>query len=418
MRHALRTLTLALGAAAFGVAHAQQPVQINFWTYYLSPKFDDYIKGVIAAFEKQNPGIKVNYIDKQGTLEQEFITAVSLGSPPDVVNLWVESTQKAADSGLLTDLGAAVGPSLKTLYYPNSLGNFTVNGKVYGLPWYASFNTGVMAYNNDLVKKAGVTALPKTTAQMVAFAKQVKARTGAYGWAPAIKDPQGGTFLGVFVDEGLPLIRGNQAVFNSPAHARVLQSYIDLYKADVIPQDLLRKEAFQLSQELYTQGKLATVIGGPQALNRVRDNNKAIYAASQVTAAPLGAGKVQAGGGMSLVVPKAAPHPKEALLFARFMTNRANQVAFAKIVPVVPTAAGSDRDPYFAQARASKDPIERATGMIGANGANLKTAIPPLKNPTDMFKAFDDNIEAAFLGRKSAQQALNDAATAWNALMK
>ncbi|MEF2278500.1 sugar ABC transporter substrate-binding protein [Deinococcus sp. YIM 134068] len=414
MKHALRTLTLALVASTLGSASAQQRVELDFWTFYLSPKFDDYIKGVIADFERQNPTIKVNYIDKQGTLEQEFITSVSLGSVPDVVNLWVESTQKAADSGLLTDMGAAVGPGLRNLYYPNSLSNFTIGGKVYGLPWYASFNAGVMAYNNDLIKKAGVTALPKTTAQMAAFARQVKTRTGAYGWAPAIKDPQGGTFLGVFVGEGLPILRGTQAAFNTPAHARLLQTYIDLYRADVIPQDLLRKEAFQLSQELYTQGKLATIIGGPQALNRIKDNNKAIYAASQVTMAPIGAGKTEAGGGMSLVVPKASSHPKEALLFARFMTNRANQVAFAKIVPVVPTAAGSDRDPYFTQIRSSKDPIERATGMIAANGANLKTAVPPLKNPTDMFKAFDDNIEAAFLGRKTAQQALADAATAWN----
>ncbi|GGR25562.1 ABC transporter substrate-binding protein [Deinococcus ruber] len=421
MKKAVLALSLALaGSSILGLASAavtQSPVSIDFWTFYLAPKFDGYINGVIADFQKAHPDIKVNYIDKQGTLEQELITNISLGTSPDVVNLWVESTQKAADSGLLTDMGALV-PNAKALYYPNSLSNFTVGGKLYGLPWYASFNAGVMAYNNDLIKKAGLTTLPKTTAQMVAFAKTIKDKTGAYGWAPAIKDPQGGSFLGVFAGEGLPLLNGNTAAFNSPAHAKLLQTYIDLYKADYIPQDLLRKEAFQLSQELYTQGKLATIIGGPQALNRVRDNNKAIYAASMIADAPVGAGRTQAGGGMDLVIPKAAKHPKEALMFAQYMTNRLNQVAFAKIVPIVPTAAGSNLDPAFAKLKASKDPIEKATGMIAANGPSLKTAIPPLKNATDLFKAFDDNIEAAFLGRKTAQAALNDAADAWNKLLK
>ena len=423
MKTAALALSLALagsslpGLASAQTAATQSPVSIDFWTFYLSPKFDGYINGVIAEFQKANPGIKVNYIDKQGTLEQELITNISLGTSPDVVNLWVESTQKAADSGLLTDMGALV-PNAKRLYYANSLNNFTVGGKLYGLPWYASFDAGVMAYNNDLIKKAGVMSLPKTTAQMVAFAKTVKDKTGAYGWSPAVKDPQGGTFLGVFAGEGLPLVSGNTAAFSTPAHAKLLQTYIDLYKADYIPQDLLRKEAFQLSQELYTQGKLATIIGGPQALNRVRDNNKAIYASSMITTAPVGAGRTQAGGGMTLTIPKASKHPKEALIFAQFMTNKLNQVAFAKIVPIVPTAAGANLDPAFAKLQSSKDPIEKATGLIAVNGPKLRSAIPPLKNATDLFKSFDDNIEAAFLGRKTAQQALNDAADAWNKLLK
>ncbi|WP_425144813.1 ABC transporter substrate-binding protein [Deinococcus sp.] len=418
MKKATLALSLALAASSIlGLASAQTPVSIDFWTFYLAPKFDGYINGVIADFQKANPGIKVNYIDKQGTLEQELITNISLGTSPDVVNLWVESTQKAADAGLLSDMGALV-TNAKSLYYPNSLNNFTVGGKLYGLPWYASFDAGVMAYNNDLIKKAGVSSLPKTTAQMFAFAKAIKDKTGAYGWAPAIKDPQGGTFLGVFAGEGLPLLSGNTAAFNTPAHAALLQKYIDAYKADLIPQDLLRKEAFQLSQELYTQGKLATIIGGPQALNRVRDNNKAIYASSMIADAPVGAGRTQAGGGMDLVIPKAAKHPKEALMFAQFMTNKLNQVNFAKIVPIVPTAAGSNLDPAFTKLQSSKDPIEKATGLIAVNGPKLRSAIPPLKNATDLFKAFDDNIEAAFLGKKTAQAALNDAADAWNKLLK
>ncbi|WP_027481927.1 ABC transporter substrate-binding protein [Deinococcus pimensis] len=412
-------LSLALALTSSTVALAQKPVEIEFWTFYLSPKFDDYINGVIKAFEAQNPGIKVKYVDKQATLEQELISSINLGNAPDVVNLWSDSTWAGADNNLLLPMTDLVGRSeLTRLYHANPLSNFEANGKVYGLPWYGSLDAGVMSYNTDLFKKAGITKLPTTTTELVAAAKAVKDKTGAYGWAPAIKDPNGASFLGTFVFEGLPIVQGGKAVFNSPAHAKLLQTYVDLYKQDYIPQELLRKEAFQLSTELYAQGKLATIIGGPQALTRIRDNNKEIYGKTAVVNAPLGAGKVQPGSGMDLVIPRASKHPKEALAFAKFMTNRANQVAFAKVVPVIPTAKGAETDPFFAKAKGSKDPIERATGLVGASGASIKYAIPNVGKTDDLFKNFNDNIEAAFLGRKTAQQALNDSVEFWNKNMK
>lgn len=413
------TLTLALTATLTTSALAQQPVQIEFWTWYLSPKFDDYIGGVVKEFEAQNPGIKVKAVDKQATMEQELVSAINLGSAPDVVNLWSDATWKGAENNLLLPISDLMGrDELNKLYFENPLSNFEANGKIYGLPWYGSLDAGVMSYNTELFKKAGVTKLPTTTAEMMAAAKLIKQKTGAYGWAPAVKDPQGASFLGNFVAEGLPILQGGKAVFNSPKHAALLQQYVDLYKADVIPQDLLRKEAFQLATELYAQGKLATIIGGPQALNRIKDNNKDMYAKTGVAPAPLGAAKLQTGSGMDLVIPRASKHPKEALAFAKFMTNKANQVAFAKIVPIIPTAKGAETDPFFANAKKSKDPIERATGMVGASGASIKYAIPNVGKTDDLFKNFNDNIEAAFLGKKTAQQALNDSVTFWNANMK
>ncbi|MFZ5990618.1 MAG: hypothetical protein ACOYW9_02440 [Deinococcota bacterium] len=49
---------LAAGAMALGLSAFAQ-TQIEFWTYYLSPNFDNYIKSTIADFEKANPTIKV-----------------------------------------------------------------------------------------------------------------------------------------------------------------------------------------------------------------------------------------------------------------------------------------------------------------------------------------------------------------------
>lgn len=49
VKRLLAASVLTLGLSAFA------QTQIEFWTYYLSPNFDNYIKSTIADFEKENP---------------------------------------------------------------------------------------------------------------------------------------------------------------------------------------------------------------------------------------------------------------------------------------------------------------------------------------------------------------------------
>lgn len=411
---------LGLGLLGLGGLAQQRTVEIEFWTYYLSPNFDNYIKGVIADFEKANPSVKVKWVDKQDTLERDFTAAIALGKAPDVVNLWQDSTFAAAQNGLLTPLTElTTQAALESAYYPNVLSIFTVDGKPYGFPWYGWVDQGVMMYNPELLAKAGVDPNAiKTTDDLLAASEKIKKATGAYGWLPPVKDPNGASFLGRFFLEGLSIYDAQgKANFNSAAHVALLQKYVDLMKADVIPQELLRKEAFQLTNELYSQGKVAIMIGGPQSLNRVKESNPELYKKTKVVAAPLGAAKVQTGGAMDLVIPKASTKKREAALFASFMTNRANQVKFANVVPIVSTARGSESDPNL-RPKDPNDPIEVAKGMVSGSGRFINPGFKPPKNTDDIFKNFNDNIEAAFLGRKSAKQALDDAVAFWNANAK
>jgi len=227
----LLTLGLALVASSVaGTAAAQQPVEVQLWTWYLSPKFDAYIKETIAAFEKQNPTIKVKWFDKQDSMVQDFIASVNLGNAPDVVNLNIDETQKAAQNGFLraaSDLSTSA--SLARTYYPQSLKNFTSSGKVYGYPWYGWLNEGVLLYNPDLMKKAGLSRAPRSMTEMLSYAKTIKDKTGAYGFVPALKDPNTASFLGYFYADGLPVYDASgKAAFNSAAHAALLAQYVNL----------------------------------------------------------------------------------------------------------------------------------------------------------------------------------------------
>jgi putative chitobiose transport system substrate-binding protein len=410
---------LGLGLLGLSSLAQQRTVEIEFWTYYLSPNFDDYIKGVIADFEKANPTIKVKWVDKQDTLERDLTAAIALGKAPDVVNLWQDSTFAAAQNGLLTPLTElTTRAALENAYYPNVLSMFTVDGKPYGFPWYGWVDQGVMMYNPDLLAKAGVDPNSiKTIDDLLAASEKIKKATGAYGWLPPVKDPNGASFLGRFFLEGLSIYdKDGKANFNSPAHVALLQKYVDLMKADVIPQELLRKEAFQLSNELYSQGKAAIIVGAPTSLNRVKEANPDLYKKTKIASAPLGKAGVQTGGAMDLVIPKASKNKAAAARFALFITNRANQVKFANVVPIVCTAKGCESDPGL-KAK-SDDPLEIGKGMVSSSGRLIDPGFRPPKNTDVIFKNFNDNIEAAFLGKKTAKQALDDAVAFWNANAK
>ncbi|MBM4098307.1 MAG: extracellular solute-binding protein, partial [Planctomycetes bacterium] len=60
---------------------------IQFWTLDLAPKFNGYIQGVIAAWERQNPGYRVVWTDVPwGSVERKLLAAVFARTAPDVVN--------------------------------------------------------------------------------------------------------------------------------------------------------------------------------------------------------------------------------------------------------------------------------------------------------------------------------------------
>jgi putative chitobiose transport system substrate-binding protein len=408
-------LTGAMGISSLAQT---QKTEIEFWSWYLSPKFDPYLKGVIADFEKVNPTITVKLADKQDTMVRDLQAAIALGKTPDVVNLWGDATASFAQDGLLTPVNdLTTNDALRAQFWDNTIGMFNVDGKNYGYPWYGWTDQGVMAYNSELLQKAGIKAPPKTLNEVLTMSRRIKASTGAYGWLPPIKDPNGASFLGHFYLEGLAIAKDGKAVFNSAAHARLLTKFVNLMKSDVIPQDLLRKEAFQLNNELYSQGKSAFIIGGAQALTRVKDANKDIYAKTKVVEAPLGSAGVQTGGSMSLVIPKASKNQKEAALFAMFMTNNASQVKFSKLAGIVPTTKGAEKDPDLKAANPN-DALDVATSLVSGAGRFITPGWKSPKNTDDVYKNFNDNIEAAFLGKKSAQAALNDAVTFWNANAK
>ena len=155
---------LAVDPAEAVIPNVEQGAEITFWTFYLSPTFDNYIKETIARFEGTYPGVKVNWEDHQATFQQDLNNSFAAGNAPDVINLSVSEgwVSDYAGKGLLLGLDSTVPQAVKDIYFPGLWKEQLIDGTNYQFPWYQGINVELI--NKRIYEAAGlnVADFPKT----------------------------------------------------------------------------------------------------------------------------------------------------------------------------------------------------------------------------------------------------------------
>jgi putative chitobiose transport system substrate-binding protein len=118
---------------------------------------------------------------------------------------------------------------------------------------------------------------------------------------------------------------------------------------------------------------------------------------------------------MNLVIPAATDVPEAALAFALYLTNDANQLSFAKAAGVLPSTVAALQDSYFTGVDGSgATPADQARAVSAAQMAQAEVLVPPMDGVQELQAILYDNLQAAMLGQKTVDQAVSDAATAWD----
>src|SRR5438105_6206645 len=411
MTRSLVAFVMALLLAS-GVARAAPQARVEFWTISLQPFFTGYIQGLINRYEHDHPGVAIRWIDVPAqAIDQKLLAAIAGGVSPDVVNLNTEGALRLAQAHALADLDAAVPPAARARYFPNIWGATRYLGRVYGIPWYVVPN--VLAYNRALFRRAGLDPAhpPASEEAFIQAAPAIKERTGVYGFMPNV---DGIRFLRVFQEEGLSILAPDRrrAVFNRAAHVRVLARYVALFKQDLFPADTLQR-GYLGATERYAAGQLAMLTTGPQFLLRVRTDSPDVYRETAVAPYPLGPGRVLDLPTMELDVPLASRHRREAVDFALYVTDDANQLAFCHLVVVFPSTRAAAADPYFT--RAGQSPEDRARAIAAGELGTARDLTVVVPHSDELYRAFREAVEQAFYGRMTPQQALDWAVKEWNA---
>jgi putative chitobiose transport system substrate-binding protein len=299
------------------------------------------------------------------------------------------------------------------IYFERLLSSLQIGNDMYGLPWYVA--PSVVMKNRKVFARANVDVNTpvETLEQLVSTAKTIKERSGVYGYYPNIL---GQGMLYRFLEAGLPVLSedGFTAVFNSPQHVAFLEQQINLLRQDIFPSEALLT-GYSGAIERYQSGNLAMLVTGPQFLTRIKESAPQVYVNTEVAPYPLGAAKVIHAPLMLLSIPASSEYTREGLEFALFVTSHERQVAFSRLTAIFPSTAQAATDPAFTTLPVNPTPEDKARTIIARELQYAKDLTMYLPNSSDLFQYFQRQIEAAFFGYKTSQEALDDAVRFWNA---
>ena len=380
----------------------------------LSPKFDDFFNQLIADFESENPGTTVDWVDVPwADMETKILAAVSANNAPDVVNLNPNFASQLATQGAWLSLDDKLTDAEKAVYLPKIWEATQLNGESFGFPWYLTAR--VALYNTEIFEAAGISEPPATFEELAEVAKQIKEKTGKYAFFISFVPEDAADVLQSFVQMGVPLVddEGN-AAFDTPEGRAVFQYWTDLYKQDLLPDEVLT-QGHQQAIQLYQSGETAILASGAEFLDTIKNNAPDIAAATKSAPQITGSTGKKNVAAMNLVIPKSTDAEAAALKFATFVTNEENQLAFAKAANVLPSTVAATEDPYFTDAVEDASPVEVARAVSASQLEDAAVLVPAMEDVKVLQKVIYDNLQAAMLGDKSVEQAVSDAAAEWDA---
>nr|WP_229260012.1 extracellular solute-binding protein [Duganella aquatilis] len=386
--------------------------KIEFWTFSMKPKFTPYYETLVRNYESANPGVKVEWVDfPWDIIQTKLVTRIVAGTPPALVNLNVPWADEFARDGLLAPVDDLLADA-RPRYLASTLQDLTFNGKTYGFPMYS--NVAVIAYNTQIFKAAAIPHAPRDLDEQLLFARQIAARTGKAGLCPALSKIDG-----LMMQQGLAVIANGRAVFNSPAHVALIRKLADTYKAGGLLKDaLFAEDNFPAAIDAYKGGRLGMLLAPPTAVKRIESDARDIYAITDVAPAPLGPTGIADGGWL---IHYAVPKNVDAKLlpaigkFARYLTNDANQLAFARQASVYPAMAQAANDPFFTTVPPNAGAAEKAVAAGAVSMPHSHTLyVAGITDYDELRRYLVKAVEAGVTGKQDIQQALDQAVAIWN----
>ncbi len=398
------------------ISNVEPNAEIGFWTFYLSPTFDDYLKSTIARFEATYPGVKVNWEDHQATFQDDLRNAFAAGTAPDVINLSISEgwVSDYATQGLLLPLDDAVPAAVVNQYFPNLWNQQVVDGKHYQLPWYQGINVDLV--NKQILDQAGVKIedFPKTVQELPALCQTIKQKAGTLC---DIRLTVNDLLAQMTYEGGVKVISddGKKFTFDSPDAVAWLQMYVDMVKAGTVDKTALVTTDDRVGLDLFSSGKAAFYATGPNLIRDVRQNNPGLYGYLGVVPAPVGKSGVVGKGLMALSVKKDTKYPNASIALAAFFTDPRSMLEFSKIVSIYPSTPASYDDPFFS---ATPVAIEDSAKPYAKDAVSkLADIVPTVPHKADVNQVVLDAIQQALFNGVDPQKALSDAVTKANALL-
>ena len=372
--------------------------EVIVWTLQMSD-FSDYMNGVIKDFEKENPEIKIKWIDvpfSEG--EKRTLASVLSDNPPDLINLNPDFTATLAQKGAL----AEIDRNKTSQFNQGILKSLEYNGKLYSIPWYAT--SAVTIYNKDLIAKAGV-KVPKTYEEIGEIAPLIKQKTGTYVFLPNITEND--TMLKILNKYGV----NSADTITSNTSVQVFEFFKTLYAKDLIPKESVT-QTHREALEKYMSGNIVLFQAGANFLTMIKENAPSIYKVTDV--APQITGKLGQNDFslMNFIIPLKAKHKDEALKFALFLTNEQNQLKIAKLTNVIATNNKALQDDFYTKYDES-DLMAKARIISARQLDRVEPVFQSSRNQKDINNLINTAVQQVLLNKADTKTILEKTAKDW-----
>ncbi|OUC99226.1 extracellular solute-binding protein [Streptosporangium minutum] len=308
-----------------------------------APK-EKVVAEAIKEFGAANADVKVEvtYIPTTPARHEKFKGAFNdPASAPDVAEYGNTDLAEYAAAGGFADLSADLGswPEGKDVG-ADLLKSATVDGKVYGLPWFIGIRA--LYYRTDVFEELGLKP-PTTIENLASAAREIrKKKPELYGVAVG----------GEYTFGALPFVwdaGGDIESLDSPEARKGVQAYTDLLSDDNCPPQTCASLTGGKTVELFASGKAAMGILG----NFSRSAVDAGAAAGKYAVVPLPGAKEGAiapafSGGNNLGVMKSSKHRSLAVKFLQLLGGKAYQIKMYEAMGNLPTLT-SARDELAAK---------------------------------------------------------------------
>jgi multiple sugar transport system substrate-binding protein len=381
--------------------------ELSFMVAEYSPLTAPFWEAQIASFNEEYPNVTVN-LEVVGWQQMHDTTAnrIAANTFPDLVNTatiwlpeWVEAgALKTVDSSILSDdLRADFIPAVLTK-------GAEYEGELWGLPIAAAGRA--MFVNTALLSAAGLDEPPANWDDFRTAVAAVHDATGEFGYGFDARGVQAFRYFGFFLwnNGGDFFDADGRAAFNSPQGVEALEFLVELAGTPAVP-DPTGTQLDDL-QPLFTSGRLAMLVDGNFFVAQIRDTAPDLEYVVAPVPVNAGADPVTWGVTDTLVIAKDAPS-ELAKAFIDHIYRTEARTEFDVNEGLLPVLQSQADDPAFAD-----DNSQAWMAML--ENARFDPLHP---NYSQMQELVKNELQAALIGAKTPQEALDAAAAAFNDLL-
>ncbi|RJP65823.1 MAG: extracellular solute-binding protein [Ignavibacteriales bacterium] len=396
----------------------------NELLYWSSNNSDEitFAKMVVEKWNKEHLGRKVTFQPvPEGQSSEEVILAAVVGeTTPDIYsNMWQGDVELYARANRLVALDSL--PGFMDFIYSRCDSDVvqeitSSDGHIYQIPW--KINPIMLIYNKKVFESVGYKNPPETYSKFIDAAKKLKYGQGETKWigyAEVIETWWQRLFdfypHYLAASGGAPLIKNNKVVFNNKYAVQTFAFLKQLFDNGYMP-----RERISARQDPFLSNAIATRFTGPwEIVHAERFKPEGFEYDFSYLPVPddFKGNKYTYGDTKNIVIFNTCKNKKLVWEFLKFMVSTENDLLFLKTTNQIPRRKDLITNPEYLE-YFNKNPMMMnfAKQAKYVKGPDI---CPVLK---EVFDAISTEYEACVVyGKKTPEQAVNDAAKAANLLL-